>query len=294
MRIQHNIVALNAHRNSAVNQASVSKNMEKLSSGFRINRAGDDAAGLSISEKMRSQIRGLDQATRNAQDGISYIQTAEGALTEVSSMLTRAKELLVQKANETYSTEDIGNINKELVSLGDEIASIISNTKFNGKNVFTEKVSLAITHDAASASALTIAAAVSENATATIGLDSLVNFVAATTVDPIVPAHFASAFVAVGAHGAENETSVADVESMIDAVNTQRAVYGSQQNRLEHTINNLATTSENLAASESRIRDVDMAKEMMEMTKNNILAQAAQAMLAQANQQPQSILQLLR
>ena len=137
MRIQHNIVALNAHRNSTVNQASVSKNMEKLSSGYRINRAGDDAAGLSISEKMRSQIRGLDQATRNAQDGISYIQTAEGALTEVSSMLTRAKELLDQKANGTYNSDDVTNINEELNSLGNEIASIVKNTQFNGKNVFT-------------------------------------------------------------------------------------------------------------------------------------------------------------
>ena len=157
MRIQHNIVALNAHRNSTVNQSSVSKNMEKLSSGYRINRAGDDAAGLSISEKMRSQIRGLDQATRNAQDGISYIQTAEGALTEVSSMLTRAKELLVQKANGTYNTDDVTNINEELKSLGDEIASIVENTKFNGKNVFSSTVGVAISHDAATS--LSIAAA---------------------------------------------------------------------------------------------------------------------------------------
>ena len=137
MRIQHNIVALNAHRNAGVNQSAVSKNMEKLSSGYRINRAGDDAAGLSISEKMRGQIRGLSQASRNAQDGISFIQTAEGALNEVSSMLTRAKELMVQKENGTYSINDIANIDAEINSLGAEVKNIIDTTQFNGSNVFT-------------------------------------------------------------------------------------------------------------------------------------------------------------
>ncbi len=265
MRIQHNIVALNAHRNSTVNQATVSKNMEKLSSGYRINRAGDDAAGLSISEKMRSQIKGLDQATRNAQDGISFIQTAEGALTEVSSMLSRAKELTVQRANGTYSTNDTANINAELTSLGSEISNILTNTKFNGTNVFSPAadVKIAITHDAGLSLDIQAATAMITAVTVTTPLSNVA-------------------------------TTAANVDTMIDAVNTQRAVYGSQQNRLEHTINNLSTTSENLVASESRIRDVDMAKEMMEMTKNNILAQAAQAMIAQANQQPQSVLQLLR
>ena len=266
MRIQHNIVALNAHRNSTVNQDSVSKNMEKLSSGYRINRAGDDAAGLSISEKMRSQIKGLDQATRNAQDGISYIQTAEGALTEVSSMLTRAKELLVQKANGTYNTDDVTNINEELKSLGNEIASIVKNTQFNGKNVFTSTVGVAISHDAATS--LSIGAAVVDGATT--GLNRIVAFTDGLL--PLDPSDdtFASAFVATGIHGTGGDTTVANVETMIGAVNTQRAAYGALQNRLEHTINNLATTSENLVAAESRIRDVDMAKEMMEMTKNNI------------------------
>lgn len=259
MRIQHNIMALNAHRNSTVNQNSVSKNMEKLSSGYRINRAGDDAAGLSISEKMRAQIKGLDQATRNAQDGISYIQTAEGALTEVSSMLTRAKELLVQRSNGTYSDEDVANIDAELDALGEEIENIVTNTEFNGKDVF-EAVDIATSHDGSTLSVLAADAAVTG-----LTIDSTDALLTAETVD-----------------------------TLIDAVNTQRAVYGSVQNRLEHTINNLSTTSENLVASESRIRDVDMAKEMMEMTKNNVLAQAAQAMIAQANQQPQSVLQLLR
>ncbi len=275
MRIQHNIVALNAHRNSTVNQASVSKNMEKLSSGYRINRAGDDAAGLSISEKMRSQIKGLDQATRNAQDGISYIQTAEGALTEVSSMLTRAKELAVQYANGTYSTKDQENIEAELTSLGAEVKSILENTKFNGQNVFTSQVNIAITHDGTGPLQITksLTEATGSN------LEALASVVDATG---IVTSKLTSA------------STASEIDAMIDDVNTTRADFGSKQNRLEHTINNLATTSENLVASESRIRDVDMAKEMMEMTKNNILAQAAQAMIAQANQQPQSVLQLLR
>jgi len=269
MRIQHNIVALNAHRNAGVNQSAVSKNMEKLSSGYRINRAGDDAAGLSISEKMRGQIRGLSQASRNAQDGISFIQTAEGALNEVSSMLTRAKELMVQKANGTYSTDDTANINREINSLGAEVKNIIDTTQFNGRNVFTSAVSIAISHDATGP--LSIGAAT--DVVARLSTTALSSTTAISDTDPLV---------------------LNTVEVMINTVNAQRGTYGSLQNRLEHTINNLGTTTENLVAAESRIRDVDMASEMMEMTKNNILAQAAQAMIAQANQQPQSVLQLLR
>jgi len=276
MRIQHNIMALNAHRNSGVNQSAVSKNMEKLSSGYRINRAGDDAAGLSISEKMRSQIRGLDQATRNAQDGISYIQTAEGALTEVSSMLSRAKELAVQKVNGTYNINDTGNIDKELNSLGEEVKSILENTKFNGKNVFSLDVDIYVTHDAAAASKLTISSSLDDGAT-TGSLDALASLAETTVTSKLT-----------------KDSTANSIDSMIDAVNTTRANFGALQNRLEHTINNLSTSSENLVAAESRIRDVDMAKEMMEMTKNNILSQAAQAMIAQANQQPQNVLQLLR
>ena len=255
MRIQHNIMALNAHRNAGVNQSAVSKNMEKLSSGYRINRAGDDAAGLSISEKMRSQIKGLDQAARNAQDGISYIQTAEGALTEVSSMLTRLKELAIQKASGTYSSADTANLKLEMAELGTEIDDIISSTKFNGIDVFTAPINIAASND------------------------DLVLVEVGTTVT---------------AQGLGGESLAAGIETSIENINTARSTLGSQQNRLEYTINNLSTTSENLVASESRIRDVDMAKEMMEMTKNNVLAQAAQAMIAQANQQPQSVLQLLR
>jgi len=255
MRIQNNIMALNAHRNAGINQSAVSRNMEKLSSGFRINRAGDDAAGLSISEKMRGQIRGLTQASRNAQDGISFIQTAEGALNEVSSMLTRMKELSVQKGSETYSGVDITNLNLEMTQLGDEIDSIIANTEFNTISVFTSQIDIVVSD--------------SDTSTFTVG-------------------------AALVAQNLSSTSTTANIESAIDTINTSRSTLGSQQNRLEHTINNLGTTTENLIAAESRIRDVDMASEMMEMTKNNILAQAAQAMIAQANQQPQSVLQLLR
>lgn len=257
MRINHNIAALNTHRQLGSANNAQMKNMEKLSSGLRINRAGDDAAGLSVSEKMRSQIRGLDMAARNSQDGISYLQTAEGALNEVSSMATRLKELAVQKENGTYNTTDTANIDLEMTSLTDEINNIIDTTKFNGKTVFNTAIDITVTEDASQK--LTIAAA---TLTATAALTST--------------------------------STVANIDAAIDEINLQRATYGSQQNRLEHTINNLNTTQENLTAAESRIRDVDMAKEMMEQTKNSILSQASQAMLAQANQQPQGVLQLLR
>jgi flagellin len=248
-------MALNAHRNAGVNQSAVSKNMEKLSSGYRINRAGDDAAGLSISEKMRGQIRGLNQASRNAQDGISFIQTAEGALNEVSSMLTRLKELSVQKESGTYSADDITNLELEMTQLGTEVDKIISDTEFNTINVFSGTINIVISDD-----------------------DTDVVAIGAT----------------VGAQTLTSGSATSDIETAITNINTARSTFGAHQNRLEHTINNLGTTTENLIASESRIRDVDMASEMMEMTKNNVLAQAAQAMIAQANQQPQSVLQLLR
>ncbi|CAG9621438.1 flagellin N-terminal helical domain-containing protein [Sutcliffiella rhizosphaerae] len=257
MRINHNIAALNTHRQLGTANNAQMKSMEKLSSGLRINRAGDDAAGLSVSEKMRSQIRGLDQASRNSQDGISFLQTAEGALNEVSAMATRLKELAVQKENGTYNEEDITNIDLEMTSLTEEINNIFDTTEFNTKNVFDTEVDITVTQDASVK--MTIAAA-------TLDLTKALT----------------------------SESTVAEIDAAIDEINLQRATYGSQQNRLEHTINNLNTTNENLTASESRIRDVDMAKEMMEQTKNSILAQASQAMLAQSNQMPQGVLQLLR
>ena len=257
MRINNNISALNTYRQMGVNQNSNAKAMEKLSSGMRINRAGDDAAGLSISEKMRSQIAGLEQASQNAQDGISYIQTAEGALTEVSSMLTRMKELAVQKANGTYNADDIENIDLELDALTTEINNIVDTTKFNGMEVFKADIEVAISHDGG------------------VKLE-----VAAATLDKTT--------------ALTRDSDAAAIDEAINEINLQRATYGASQNRLEHTINNLGATHENLSAAESRVRDTDMAKEMMEFTRSNILNQAAQSMLAQANQQPQGVLSLLR
>ncbi|MDF2520936.1 MAG: hag [Clostridia bacterium] len=267
MRINNNLMALNTHRQLTVNSTNGAKSMEKLSSGMRINRAADDAAGLSISEKMRSQIRGLNQAVRNAQDGVSFIQTAEGALNEVSDMLVRLKELAVQVTNGTYSTDDTANIGAEMKALGTAANEILTETKFNGIDVF------------------------GTGATITYGEDASLKVV----VDAATTASFTALKTLTDAADATPSGVTVDaVEDAITEINTQRATYGAQQNQLEHVVKNLNTNAENLQAAESRIRDVDMAKEMMEFTKNNILQQAAQAMLAQANQAPQGVLQLLR
>lgn len=260
MRINNNISALNTHRNMLINNNNTSKAMEKLSSGMRINRASDDAAGLSISEKMRSQIRGMEAAQRNAQDGISYIQTAEGALNEVSSILTRMKELTVQKANGTYNTDDINTIEAELSQLVEELDNIATNTEFNGVKIL----------DSATP---TINITISQDGGVSLDLD---------------PADLQKTLALT------HQSTTAEIDAAIVEVSNQRAIYGAGQNRLEHTINNLGTTHENLSAAESRIRDTDMAKEMTTFTKNNILQQAAQSMLAQANQLPQGVLQLLK
>jgi flagellin len=257
MIINNNISAINTRNQLFVTNSAASKSMEKLSSGKRINRAADDAAGLSISEKMRAQIRGLLQAARNAQDGISLIQTAEGALDEVSNMLVRLKELAVQKANGTYNDEDKANLALEMESLTNEISNIFTNTKFNGSSVLATTVAIVISDDGTTA--LTI------NATSTDGITSL-----------------------------SSGSSVTNIETAIKNVNKARARYGALQNRLESTVRNLKTTAENLQAAESRIRDTDMAEEMSNFTKYNILIQAGTAMLAQANMAPQSVLSLLR
>ena len=255
MIINTNVNAMNAHRNSVMNISTTGKSMEKLSSGLRINRAGDDAAGLSISEKMRGQIRGLDQANRNVQDGISYIQTAEGALNEVSSMLVRMKELSVQKANGTNSTADKTNLELEMTQLGEEMDKIINDTEFNKTKVFDGTVNIVT----------------SDKDTDTLAVGK-----------------------AQGALSLNNASTTSAIEGKIDEINTTRSTFGAHQNRLEHRSNSLTITSENLTAAESRIRDTDMAKEMVKFSKSNILQQAAQAMLSQANQQPQGVLQLLR
>ena len=395
MIINHNLNAMNAHRQLGITNSSSSKSMEKLSSGLRINRAGDDAAGLAISEKMRAQIRGLNMASKNAQDGISLIQTAEGALQETHSILQRMRELAVQSANDTNIAVDRSEIQKEMNELIDEIDRIATQTQFNEQNLldgtFTGKkfhiganaaqdVTLninAMTSGASGATSfhqLTGSGAADTNfsegntAAVTIGdttvtldddytdIDGVIDALNAGFADTgivftedsgvitisgaegfsvtVVEADASAATLniadgdatsnvpaglelgsgsggglGVGSLKVEGVTkdstggimtqegasaAITTIQSAIETVSAERSKLGAMQNRLEYTIKNLDNTSENLQAAESRIRDVDMAKEMMEFTKNNILQQAAQAMLAQANQAPQGVLQLLR
>ncbi|MDH5161282.1 flagellin N-terminal helical domain-containing protein [Heyndrickxia oleronia] len=271
MIINHNISAMNTHRMLSSNTNASAKSMEKLSSGYRINRAADDAAGLAISEKMRNQIRGLDQASRNSQDAISLIQTAEGALNETHAMLQRMAELTTQAANETITQSDASKIQSEITQLTNQIDSIASQTKFNTKNLLN--TTDVLTFQVGANGGETITLSLVDATATTLGVKGL------TQLD------------------GKNSTASANLKTIQDAINTvseSRSNLGAVQNRLEHTINNLGTTGENLQAAESRIRDVDMAQEMMNFTKNNILTQAAQSMLAQANQQPQGVLQLLR
>ena len=400
MRIQHNIAALNSYRNLTGNNNAVSKNLEKLSSGYRINRAGDDAAGLAISEKMRAQITGLNTAQKNAQDGVSLVQTAEGALTEVHSMLNRMVELADQSANGTYDNAvDRANLQKEIASLKDEIDRIADSTNFNGINLldgslspsttttlnapvagttaavdlkFTfadqfkgQNINVKLEHSAGDK----IEAAVAANGTITLKMDATKDHSASAIKEALAKADtklvtekedkakmnsllasatvtgagttglktgtdfaikegqttapkgksltlqigdtskdFNQMAVSVGdMHGEAlgiadidistqvgAQTAVDKIKSAINSVSSTRGDLGAIQNRLEHTINNLSVTAENMTAAESRIRDVDMANEMMAYTKNNILVQSSQAMLAQANQLPQGVLQLLQ
>jgi flagellin len=277
LRIQNNLEAFNTHRQLSATSAQASKAMEKLSSGYRINRAADDAAGLAISEKMRGQIGGLAQAQRNAQDGISLVQTAEGALGEVHSMLQRVRDLAVQYSNGTLSADDKTAIGAEVIQLAAEIKTITTDTKFNdtaifGASTFTFQVG------ANDGETITTTAANFSGTAAAGGLSDV------TSVDTA-----AEATALLGGGGI-----LATLDSAIKNVSTVRANFGAVQNRLEHRLNNLATYQENLTASESRIRDVDMAKEMTNFTKLNILQQAGTSMLAQANQAPQGVLALLR
>lgn len=390
MRIQHNISAINANRQLGINNNSVAKNLEKLSSGYKINRAGDDAAGLAISEKMRSQIRGLDQATNNANDGISLVQTAEGALNETHSILQRMKELATQSSNGTYQNDvDRENITKEVEALKAEVTRISTSTNFNKIDLLngtlgghavtgltsaatgftsvsalggklaadlsidiaadaTGKVSVGVnggnptgvSFDVSDIGTLeagktyTVKATVDSTATVadkeiydgleitfTMGQDY--DAATAVTSQTLTVAQASNGLkLQIGAAAKDDQqvtlsigdmsskglgidavdvstqdaalNSIQTIEDAINKVSGTRADLGALQNRLEHTVNNLGVTSENLTSAESRIRDVDMAKEMMEMTKNNVLTQAAQSMLAQANTQPQSILKLLQ
>jgi len=304
MRIQHNISALNTHRNLTFNNAQASKNLEKLSSGYKVNRAGDDAAGLAISEKMRGQIRGLDMATKNAQDSVSLIQTAEGALNETHAILQRMRELAVQSANDTNVSSDRAALQLEINSLAKEITRISTDTEFNTQKLlngtFGGQVASGGGYDinnatAAGGKVFHIGANSGQSINLSIGNMSAealgVNANSGATAKISTPGEIGKGINIASQSGANNAISV--IDSALKRVSETRASLGAVQNRLEHTINNLGATSENLTAAESRIRDTDMAKEMMGFTKNNILMQAAQSMFAQANQQPQGVLQLL-
>ncbi|WP_298785085.1 flagellin [uncultured Marinococcus sp.] len=374
MIINHNLGAMNAQRQMSTNQNNMGDSMEKLSSGLRINRAGDDAAGLAISEKMRGQIRGLEQADRNAQDGVSLIQTAEGALNETHSILQRMRELAVQSSNDTNTSTDREELQKEVDQLSQELSRIGNNTEFNSQKLLNgefsgtfqiganegQNLSLDIsdmrgnelsmsgittfTNSDGDTTELNSSGLEAGNYTVSNGQSITIDGVDFTGEDIIadesgkaVAVHMGSGeYYAVedlednsstlavktgasavltddgGTAGALTDgdgisvkgidissqtaadSSITTINNAIETVSAERSKLGAYQNRLEHTINNLGTSAENLQSAESRIRDVDMAKEMMNMTKNNILSQASQSMLAQANQQPQSVLQLLQ
>ena len=272
-------------RQLTINQGYASKSMERLSSGFRINRAGDDAAGLSISEKMRGQIRGLKMASKNAQDAISLIQTAEGALTETHSILQRIRELVVQAGNlGTQQEEDLQAIQDEINALVEEINGIAERTQFNGK------VLLDGSFAASGTQKLVFQIGANANQKLELNIESMKASSLGTkgglSIDQINVVKFASG-------SASFDTAIRAIDDAINQVSQQRSALGATQNRLEHTILNLDNAAENLQAAESRIRDVDMAQEMMTFTKYQILQQASTAMLAQANLAPQSVLQLL-
>ena len=275
MVVQHNLQAANTNRQLGITTSAQAKSTEKLSSGYKINRAADDAAGLSISEKMRSQIRGLNKASSNAQDGVSLVQTAEGALNETHSILQRMNELATQAANGTNTTVDRSAIKAELDQLTSEIDRIQSTTQFNTMNLLdgtfsgtTNKMKLQV----GALSGQSIDFSIANMCASKIGLEAALSV---------------STFTKAGSY-------MKSVQDAIEVVSKQRSAMGAIQNRLEHTISNLDTTSENTQSAESRIRDTDMASEMVTYSKNNILAQAGQSMLAQANQSTQGVLSLLQ
>ena len=345
MIIQHNIAAINSYRNLGINQSGLNKNLEKLSSGYKINRAGDDAAGLAISESMRSQINGLNQAAKNAQDAIGLIQTAEGALTEVHSMLQRLTTLASQSANGTYNTVARGNLQSEVSELLKEIDRIANNTDFNGIKplaatgaagkmtfqigpssaetitvnsqamtasgiqaaIFADAVDRGVTNFKVGNNQLALSGTKTDyiTATGTVGANATtaiedaageqlktpagVDLQKATVASALLPTMNISGTSTVVANAA-----IDTINAAINAVSSYRATLGAAQNRLEHTVNNLKVTSENITSADSRIRDTDMADEITAFTKNNILMQASQSMLAQSNSVPQGVLSLLQ
>jgi flagellin len=269
LRIQNNVEAFNAHRQLSTTGGKLSKSMERLSSGYLINRAADDAAGLAISEKLRAQIGGLAQAQRNGQDAISLVQTAEGAMAEVHAMLQRVRDLAVQYNNGTLSTADKSAITDEVTQLCNEVSRIGADTKFNNIALLTGSAS--ISFQVGSEDGQTIA----------VSAVSLFGSGSGFKIDSNI-------FSFSGA------VNLSNIDTAIGGVSSSRGTFGSVQNRLEHTLNNLASYEENLQSSESRIRDVDMASEMVQFTKLQILSQAGTSMLAQANSAPQGVLSLLR
>jgi flagellin len=272
MRVQHNIAAMNSYRNYNVNTRAINKNLEKLSSGYKINRAGDDAAGLAVSEKMRAQITGIETAQKNSKDAISLVQTAEGALTEVHSMLNRMYELTQQASNDTYQATDRSKLQSEVDEILAEIDRIAGSVNFNGTNLLDGTFS-SKQFKIGDAAGETLSLTINSAKVAGLGL---------------------TGFKISGANGSAISSKVDTIKTAISTVSTIRSKLGATQNRLEHTINNLSVMQENLQDAESTIRDTDVANEMMKYTKNSILVQSAQAMLAQANQQPQGVLQLLQ
>lgn len=269
MVVQHNLSAANTNRQLGITTNGLQKSTEKLSSGYKINRAADDAAGLSISEKMRNQIRGLNKASDNAQDGISLVQTAEGALNEVHSMLQRMSELAVQAANDTNQTVDKNALEAEVTQLQTEIGRVGSTTQFNKMNIldgtFTAK---------------NLQVGANANQTISVSISALTDVT--------------SEALATHVSGAAAQSAITSIQSSITKLSTLRSKLGAIQNRLEHTVANLDNISENTQSAESRIRDTDMAEEMVQYSKNNILQQAGQSMLAQANQANQGVLSLLQ
>ena len=277
MRINTNIAAMNTYSRLTAANTAKTNSLAKLSSGSRINKAGDDAAGLAISEKMKSQIGGLTQAKRNAQDGISLVQTAEGALNESHSILERMRDLAVQGANDTLTSDDRGSINKELTALHEELTRIASTTEYNTKNLLNN-----------ANNAFTFQIGANENQTLTVTIGAMDGkTLLKTDADKFIIDSKAS-------NVRKDGGMISVIDKAISTVSDQRAALGAVQNRLEHTINNLTATNENLSDANSRIRDVDMAEEMMTFTKSNILSQAATSMLAQANAMPNSVLNLLQ
>ena len=268
MRINTNLNAMIATNQMSKNTALAGSSMEKLSTGLRITKAGDDAAGLAVSEKMRAQIRGMEQAERNVQDGISMVQTAEGALEEAGNIAQRMRELGVQAGNDTLSDDDRTKVKEELTQLQDEMKKISEETKFNGKQLLNTAGTFTIQ-----------AGANSETRTITTAdLSSIANGLSTITISS----------------SSQAQSFVENVDKALTSINDARSALGAMQNRLEYTANNLTTSTENLTAAESRIRDVDVAKEMVTLSKLNILNQASQAMVSQAKQQPESVSQLLR